>query len=181
MRIYIALAAAFILHSVVQADVYKWKDEHGRVQFGDRPPAGSASQKMTIRSYSEPEETTTEKDVPKATGVVMYSTAWCVVCRQARAYMISKGIPFTEYDVEKSETGRAAYKKLKGTGVPIIMVGDQRMNGFSASRFEEMIGQSRAPGAEPVSVPAGTDEKGKEQEPARRLPKPNRAAPRGEE
>jgi glutaredoxin len=169
MRIYIPLAAVFVLHGIAYADVYKWKDEQGRMQFGDRPPAGSASQKVPIRSYGAPEETTTETDVPTAAGVVMYSTTWCAICRQARAYMISKGIPFTEHDVEKSEIGRTAYKKMKGTGVPIILVGDQRMNGFSATRLEEMIGQRVAPDIEPDSASAGTEEK------AKSLPRPSRA------
>ena len=124
------------------ADVYKWKDEQGRVQFGDRPPTGFSSEKIPIRSFREPEEMTTERDMPKAAGIVMYSATWCGVCRQARAYMISKGLPFTEHDVEKSEAGRVAYKKLNGRGVPIIMVGDKRMNGFSADHLEQLMKQA---------------------------------------
>jgi len=143
-RSYIRLFAALALMtlSAAYAEVYKWKDEQGRVQFGDRPPV--SAEKVPIRSFSAPAETTTESGAPTAAGVIMYSTTWCGVCKQARQYMVSKGIPFTEVDVEKSDAGRDAYKKLNGRGVPIIMVGDKRMNGFSAGRLEQLLQASRS-------------------------------------
>jgi hypothetical protein len=42
------------------------------------------------------------------------------------------------YDVEKSRTGKRDYKALHGKAVPIIIVGDKRMNGFTASRFDKL-------------------------------------------
>lgn len=33
-----------LLPGLVDAEVYRWVDEHGRVQFGDRPPAGQGEQ-----------------------------------------------------------------------------------------------------------------------------------------
>lgn len=69
----------------------------------------------------------------------MLSTTWCGVCKQARAWLSQKGIPFDEYDVERSETGKAEYRRLGGKGVPIILVGNQRMNGFSADRLAAML------------------------------------------
>lgn len=162
MRVYIVLSALMACCGMAHADVYKWKDDQGRVQFGDRPPSGSTSEKMPIRSNSEAEETTTANDPLPTDGVVMYSTTRCGACMQARAYMIAKGISFTEHDVEKSEAGRAAYKKLNGRSVPIILVGGQRMNEFSASTLEQLIGQMRAssnesatPAEEAVSSPNG--------------------------
>jgi hypothetical protein len=43
-----------------------------------------------------------------------------------------------EYDVETSEKGRSGYKKLNGKGVPIILVGNKRMNGFSVEGFKSL-------------------------------------------
>ena len=70
--------------------------------------------------------------------VVMYSTTWCGVCKRAKGYFRERDIPYREYDVEKSAKGRRDYQRLKGRGVPIILVGDQRMNGFSRDRFESI-------------------------------------------
>jgi hypothetical protein len=47
---------------------------------------------------------------------------------------------FSEYDVDKSSKGKRDFKKLGGKGVPVILVGKQRMNGFSAGKFEKIYG-----------------------------------------
>lgn len=43
-----------------------------------------------------------------------------------------------EYDVEKSSKGKRDFKRLGGTGVPIILVGQKRLNGFSWETFEKL-------------------------------------------
>lgn len=68
----------------------------------------------------------------------MYSAAWCGVCKKAKRYFAEQGIDYEEIDVEKSSQGKAAFKKLGGKGVPIILVGDRRMNGFSEAGFEKL-------------------------------------------
>ncbi len=70
--------------------------------------------------------------------VVMYSASWCGVCTKARRYFEANNIGFTEYDVETSQAGKAGFEKLNGKGVPIILVGNKRMNGFSAATFEKL-------------------------------------------
>ena len=71
----------------------------------------------------------------------MYSTTWCGYCKQARNYFQQNNIAFAEYDVEKSDKGKRDYKKMNGRGVPIILVGDKRMNGFSPGAFEKIYRQ----------------------------------------
>ena len=68
----------------------------------------------------------------------MYSASWCGLCKKAKAYFKAEGISYTDYDIENSRKGRTGYKRLKGTGVPIIIVGDERMNGFSKGSFEKI-------------------------------------------
>lgn len=58
----------------------------------------------------------------------MYTTSWCPYCRQAREYFRDNGIPFVEYDIEKDAAARRRYDALGGRGVPVILVGDCRMN-----------------------------------------------------
>ena len=59
--------------------------------------------------------------------------------KKTKTYLSEKGVAFREYDVERSETGRREYKRLNGKGVPIILVGDQRMDGFDRSRLEVIL------------------------------------------
>ncbi len=59
--------------------------------------------------------------------------------KKTKTYLSEKGVAFREYDVERSKTGRREYKRLNGKGVPIILVGDQRMDGFDRSRLEVIL------------------------------------------
>jgi glutaredoxin len=70
--------------------------------------------------------------------VILYSASWCGYCRKAREYFKKKGIPFVEIDVEMSTKGREDFARLHGRGVPLILVGDQRLNGFSRYRFDRL-------------------------------------------
>ncbi|WP_394779447.1 glutaredoxin family protein [Undibacterium sp.] len=73
--------------------------------------------------------------------VVLYGASWCGYCAATRRYFEENGIRYTELDVEKTTDGYNGYKKLGGGGVPIIVVGDQVLHGFS----EDALGQSLGP------------------------------------
>lgn len=141
LSILLLLGCVYVAGS--SADIFQWTDAQGNVHFGDRPPAAASPKRITveINSYQsvtiEPFEAfQSESDRPQK--IVMYSTAWCGVCKRARRFFRVQGIPFQEYDVEKSEKGRRDYKRLNGRGVPILLVGDKRMNGFSVGRFRNL-------------------------------------------
>lgn len=74
--------------------------------------------------------------------VVMYATSWCPYCAKARAYFGRKGIAYTEYDVEKSPTANAEFKRLGGRGVPLILVGREKMSGFSEEGFDALLARA---------------------------------------
>ena len=134
------------------AQVYKWTDSSGKTHYGDRPPDDVKKQEVAIRvpSYNGPVEVVDWSAIlrrkPPASaapsrsnaGITMYSTDWCGHCRNARNYFSARQIAFKEIDVEKSDSGRKEYEALGGNGVPIIVVGDQVMRGFSAQRFESL-------------------------------------------
>jgi len=64
--------------------------------------------------------------------VVMYSTAWCGVCKRARQYFQQAGISFVEHDVDEDPRAREAYLRLNPRrSVPTIKIGDEVIVGFS--------------------------------------------------
>jgi glutaredoxin len=69
----------------------------------------------------------------------MYATSWCPYCAKARAYFAQSGIAYVEHDVEKSARARAEFKRLGGRAVPLIVVGREKMNGFSEVGFEFLM------------------------------------------
>ena len=126
------------------SQLYKWTDEEGRVHYSDRGPGKGSAEKIEIKinSYSGPAVVSSlPKSGPaKEQGRVrMFTTTWCGYCKQARAHLSAKGIPFEDLDVEKSVNGKQEYATLKGRGVPIILVGDQRMDGYSRTRLDSML------------------------------------------
>jgi glutaredoxin len=74
--------------------------------------------------------------------VVMYATTWCPYCAKARGYFARKGIAYVEYDIEKSAAVNAEFKRLGGRGVPLILVGTQKMSGFSEQGLEALLARA---------------------------------------
>ena len=79
-----------------------------------------------------------QKKLKEFNDVVMYSTSWCGYCKKARRYFKSKGIKYVEHDIERSRLAKRAYNRLGGNGVPLIVVGENKMSGFSVRRFDRL-------------------------------------------
>ena len=140
------LLAAFVLLLVcpqVGAEIYKWIDEYGATHFTDNPPAGQFTEEVEIKinTYTAVEIAPLETRLGKADKVVMYSASWCGICTSAKQYFNANHIPYVAYDIEKSRAGKQGFRQLKGRGVPIILVGGKRMNGFNAAKFEALYKQ----------------------------------------
>jgi glutaredoxin len=125
--------------SVQAGKVYKWTDNDGHVHFSDQPVDGVNTEEVRIRSFSGPAQVSQDEGDFGAREVKILTTSWCGVCKAAKTYLAAKGIYFSEYDVETSDIGRQEFSRLAGKGVPIILVGKQRMDGFSASKLDEML------------------------------------------
>ena len=76
--------------------------------------------------------------------VVLLSTAWCGYCRKLRGDLASWGVEYVEFDVEASHEGRNAYELVGGRGVPILLVGDEVVHGYSPQRARELIAATGA-------------------------------------
>ena len=139
----IALAAA---GTAAAQTIYRWTDAQGRVHFGSEPPAGlkAGAVQARVNSYQAPAkvESVPAQAAAPAAPVVMYATSWCPWCAKARAYFGQKGIAYTEYDVEKSPSANAEFKRLGGRGVPLIVVGREKMSGFSEEGFDALLARA---------------------------------------
>jgi len=137
-----------VLSSVTSAQIYQWRDSNGQLHFGDKPPNQVNAEKITVQinSYENVEvvndlnsgSSSNKKETKKSGSVIIYTTTRCGYCKKAKRYFNKNNIGYTEYDVENSPKGKRDYKKMKGTGVPIIIIGRTRINGFSAARFNKI-------------------------------------------
>lgn len=137
LPLYIALLP---LSESVGEEIYRWIDDEGKVHYGDRPPSDAATERVQVRvnTYQDTHIQAMEKVFFPEARVVMFSASWCGVCRQAKNYFHSHNIAYRELDIETNSAGREGFAALNGTGVPIILVGNRRLNGFSPAAFEQI-------------------------------------------
>ncbi|MGD2116789.1 MAG: glutaredoxin family protein [Chromatiales bacterium] len=128
----------YLIAGIAPAEIYKWVDEQGKRHFSDKKPVVGQAEtvRLKVNTYSSVSFGKSTADVGRQ--VIMYSTGWCGYCKQARQYFSEHQIRYTDYDIENNPTARHAYNKLGAKGVPVILVGNRRMNGFSASGFEQI-------------------------------------------
>jgi glutaredoxin len=142
-----AMCAAFLCLPVTAgADLFKWTDADGKVHYSDSAPPDTKSQKLDLKinSIAGPPVVTKFSPASAATAasaqhVRLLSASWCGYCKRAAAYLRSRGTPFEEMDVEKSSQGKREYDALRGHGVPIILVGDRRMDGYDQATLAMML------------------------------------------
>jgi glutaredoxin len=131
---------------IVAGELFKWVDDQGNVHYGDKPPENASLKRIegNISSYGsvsvEPFVAAPGKASAQAGArkVVMYSTSWCGFCKKAARHFRKNKIPFSEYDIEKSARAANEFEKLRARGVPVILIGKQRMNGFDAATFDRI-------------------------------------------
>lgn len=126
---------------IAQADIYKWTDAGGGIHFSDQKPAHLelAPLELNINTFQSISHGKTKSIVSGSDKkVVMYSTHWCGYCKRARKYFKQQAIAFTKCDIEKNSRARAQYTKLNATGMPVILVGRKRMNGFNVKGFRKI-------------------------------------------
>ena len=144
MKIHIfLLLVATGFSGLTLGDIYKWIDESGNVHYGDKLPGNA--QPVNIGGEVNTVDKQTYDFLPErvqepaaSPSVVMYATSWCGYCRKAREYFKNKGIAYTEYDIEKNPSAKSRYDALGGNGVPLILVGENKLAGFSSQRFEQL-------------------------------------------
>lgn len=74
-----------------------------------------------------------------ASDVVMYGTSWCTYCASARSFLQQAGIPYTEYDIEKSPRAQREYDRIGGRGVPVFKVGRVVIQGYDPSLIRRAV------------------------------------------
>jgi glutaredoxin len=136
----ILIVSCWLSVGQVHAQVYKWVDDDGITHFSDTPPQSDSDFseiEVKVNSYTSTfvEETPIDNQGDK---IVMYSTSWCGYCKKARRYFDDNNIAFVEYDIEKSPKARKEYDALGGRGVPVILVGNRKLTGFSVDAFEKL-------------------------------------------
>lgn len=166
MRIVLTVITLLLSFSPAGAETYQWIAEDGSVTFKDTPPPASRKRKK-VKVYNDSDFASAPPRQPMSAGssdkkasvsapqktpankarfggtVDIFVTDWCGYCKQALDYMKSKGIPYVAHNIEKDSSAKQRYKELGGHGVPLIIIGSNKMSGFSPKSLEYYLDNSR--------------------------------------
>jgi len=140
------------------ADYYKWEDENGNTQITDYPPPANKSAKdVQIHKYqtediknpqSEDDSTKdtqegddqTKDDNNKKSDVVLYTKNKCDDCDKARAFLKSKKIRFTEYNMDTDKNAVIERKKIDDSDdVPFALINKYQVSGFTEASYVKAL------------------------------------------
>lgn len=141
VRFVMLLAILTCSHSSL-AEIYRWTDPNGKVHYTQNIPAeGAGGRTESLKGNSGVSFVGGGSGTGSVSSVKvrMFMTQSCPYCKKAKAFLQQRGIPYDELDIEASGRAKAEYDRLGGKGVPVILVGKQRMDGFDAQRMERML------------------------------------------
>ena len=71
--------------------------------------------------------------------VIMLGAWWCTYCYQAKKYFQKNNIHYCEYDMENTVEGKRLYRENGGGAVPILLIGEYQLSGFSEQQIEAAL------------------------------------------
>jgi glutaredoxin len=150
-RLAAALVLAALACSAGAQQVYRIVGPDGKVTFSDQPPADSKAKAAPAgasggggggSSAGLPFEL---RQVASRYPVVLYTSSECAPCSSGRAYLSSRGVPFTEKTITSNEDVKAL-QRLSGTAtLPFLTIGNQQLNGYSDTEWGQFLNAAGYP------------------------------------
>ena len=76
---------------------------------------------------------------PKPPRVVIFTARNCAHCDRAKHFLRSRKIAFQERKLDASRSAAAEFQRLGARGVPVILIGGRRIDGFQPERLGEAL------------------------------------------
>ena len=142
-RIKIILAMTLLAASgaLLAAQLYRWVDDKGNVEWRDTPPPPSVK-KFEQRSVgggtvSGAELPYSVQQAAKNFPVTLWTTDCGDTCTKARAHLARRGVPYAEKDPRNDFE---SFKKLTGSSeVPVLFVGSNQLKGYLESDWDSAL------------------------------------------
>lgn len=141
-RIFLLIVAVVAAGTVQAAQLYRWVDDQGRVEWRDTPPPATAKKVERRTVGGSVIETTalpySVQQAAKNFPLTLYTTDCGDSCSKARAHLNRRGLPFAEKNPEEDIEG---YKKLTGgsLGVPTLFVGREALKGYQEEQWDAAL------------------------------------------
>lgn len=148
MRKSLALCVFLLLAQPAAAEVYKYVDAQGRTHYTDKPPDKNKAELLQLQVNTYSGKPVLEQNSEALAGlaksrVLLYGTQRCGVCKVARNWLRKRGVSFSDYDIDRSVQAQKEYLQMGVSGVPVIVVGRQRMLGFNEATMLQMLDRKK--------------------------------------
>lgn len=153
--ILIACTTVLLTTPLYGAQLYRWVDEKGNVEWRDTPPPATAKKVEQRSIYTS---TIPASELPyslqlavKNFPVTLWATDCGNLCDRARAHLVKRGVPYTDKDPQADFEG---FKKVSGGGgeVPLLIVGSTRLKGYLESEWNSTLDLAGYPKTALVAV-----------------------------
>lgn len=173
----LALALALAAPPLTAAQLYRWVDEKGHVEWRDTPPPPNAKKVEQRNVRANTIQTSTlpysVQQAVKNHPVTLWVFNCGEPCDKARAHLTKRGVPHTERQAEKEHE---TLKKISGgSEVPLLIVGTKQIKGYTETDWDAALDSAGYPKtAMPGTKPQPTSAKPAPESPAK--PSPDTAA-----
>ena len=78
-------------------------------------------------------------DISSEHQLVFFSAPWCGYCDRARDWFDDQRVDYLEIDIERSTDNNQLWRDAGGRGVPLVLVGEQRIPGYSPDAYARAL------------------------------------------
>jgi len=124
------------------AQLYRWVDDKGNVEWRDTPPPSTArkveQRKLGVNTIQTSELPYSVQQAVKNHPVTLWMTDCGEVCTRARAHLNRRGVPHSE---RNAQAEIEAFKKASGGGmeVPLLLVGSRQVKGYLEGEWDAAL------------------------------------------
>ena len=143
----LALVIACAIAPAGAAQLYRWVDDKGNVEWRDTPPPPSAK---SVEQRNVSGNTIQTSTLPYSVQQAVKNfpvTLWVFDCGdpciRARAHLARRGVPHTERNAQKDL--EELKKLIGGTEVPLLLVGSKQLKGYLENDWDAALDSAGYP------------------------------------
>jgi hypothetical protein len=139
--IFFVTSLVVAITSAQAAQLYRWVDDKGNVEWRDTPPPPTAK-KIETRTINPGTASTSDQPysvqlAAKNFPVTLWTTDCGEACTRAREHLARRGVPHT---IKNPQADFELFKKTSGgTEVPFLQIGNSKIKGYQEPAYDDAL------------------------------------------
>ena len=143
-KLFLFSAALFMMFAGASfAEFYTWEDEHGVAHITDfPPPAHLKGQNIQRHADGDPADNSEQYTAQKGkTPIIeLYTKNDCPDCEKAKEFLRTKGLAFTEYNMDEDKTAALRRKDIDDSDdAPFAIINRIQVYGFTEAIYSRAL------------------------------------------